>query len=96
MLLQRLADVHATHFGYEKVTTREFKEFLEEIVNRLGAEALLTPGEIVRDFVSVLNILQQNPEISFSEIIHGSGFQLSVASQDSNVDENGEVAEFTL
>jgi len=50
------------HFDDRKaVTTREFKEFLQEIVNRLGAEALLTPGEI-RDFISVLNILQQNPE----------------------------------
>jgi len=60
------------HFDDRKaVTTREFKEFLQEIVNRLGAEALLTPGEIVRDFISVLNILQQNPE-TFSELIHGS------------------------
>jgi len=39
LLLQRLADVHATHFDDRKaVTTREFKEFLQEIVNRLGAE----------------------------------------------------------
>jgi len=72
LLLQRLADVHATHFDDRKAATREFKEFLQEIVNRLGAEALLTPGEIVRDFISVLNILQQNPETSFSELIHGS------------------------
>jgi len=36
----------------------------------LGAEALLTPA-IIRDFISILNILQQNPETSFSELIHG-------------------------
>ena len=96
-LLQRLADVHATHFGYEKaVTIREFNEFVQEIVNRLGAEALLTPGEIVRDFVSVLNILRQNPEISFTEIIHGSDFPLSAVGNHLNVDKNDEVAEFTL
>ena len=97
MLLQRLAEVHAIHFGYEKaVTIREFNEFVQEIVNRLGAEALLTPGEIVRDFISVLNILQQNPEISFTELLHGSGFPLSTGDKPINVDKNDKVAEFTL
>lgn len=97
MLLQRLADVHATHYGYEKaLTASECKGFVHEIVNRLGAEALLTPGEIVRDFVSVLNILQQNPETSFSELIHGSGLPLTAVSKNSDVDADGEVAEFTL
>jgi len=65
------------HFDDQKaVTTREFKEFVKEIVNRLGAEALLTPAEIIRDFISILNILQQNPETSFSELIHGFSFPL--------------------
>ena len=95
MLLQRLADVHAAHFGYQKATsTAEFEEFLQEVTNRLGAEALLTPGEIVRDFLSVLNILQQNPEISFSALLHSS-IQLTSAGEDPNMDA-GEVAEFTV
>jgi len=51
-------------------------------------------GEIVRDFISVLNILQQNPETSFSELIHGS--IPTAASKNSDVDGNGEVAEFTV
>ncbi|MBD2184116.1 ATP-binding protein [Planktothrix sp. FACHB-1355] len=96
-LLQRLADVHATHYGSEKkLTNREFDEFLQEVISRLGANALLTPGEIVRDFLSVLNILQQNSEMSFEQIIHGTGLQLSSAVKKSNGDEDGEVAEFTL
>jgi len=97
MLLQRLADVHATHYGYEKaITNRQFNDFVQEIVNRLGAGALLTPGEIVRDFISLLNILQQNSNISFSELINGSSFPLTTANKDSDVDEKSEVAEFTL
>jgi len=97
MLLQRLADVHATHYGYEKaVTNSQFNDFVQEIVNRLGAGALLTPGEIVRDFISLLNILQQNSDISFSELINGSSFPLTTADNDSDMDKNSEVAEFTL
>jgi len=56
---------------------------------------LLTPGEIVRDFISVLNILQQNSDISFSELINGSSFH-TTADNDSDMDKNSEVAEFTL
>lgn len=95
VLLQRLADVHATHFDYDKtVTTNEFNDFVQEIVNRLGAEALLTPGEIVRDFISILNILQQNSETSFGDLIRVS-VPLAVG-KSPDADENGEVAEFTL
>jgi len=33
MLLQRLADVHATHYGYEKaITNPQFNDFVQEIV----------------------------------------------------------------
>jgi hypothetical protein len=95
LLLQRLADVHATHYGYEQaITNRQFNDFVQEVVNRLGASALLTPGEIVRDFISVLNILQQNQELSFEGLIHSSNLPLSL-NEKINVDE-GEVAEFTL
>lgn len=96
-LLQRLAEVHGTHYGSEKkLTKREFDEFLQEVISRLGANALLTPGEIVRDFLSVLNILQQNPETSFSQVIRGGGVQLNSAGKKPSESEDGEVAEFTL
>ncbi|BCL39113.1 ATP-binding protein [Nostoc sp. MS1] len=95
-LLQRLSEIHAAHFGYDKtLTNKELQEFVKEIVSRLGAEALLTPGEIVRDFVSVLNILHHNPTIKFSELIHGSNFKPTAAGKDMNVDE-GNAAEFSL
>ncbi|NDJ25417.1 biotin carboxylase [Nostoc sp. B(2019)] len=93
-LLQRLTEIHAVNFGYdEALTNRELKEFVQEIVNRLGAEALLTPGEIVRDFMSLLNIIHQNPGISFGELIHGSKFKPTAAGKD--VDEDN-AAEFSL
>jgi len=95
-LLQRLAEVHAFNFGYDQaLTTVDLKDFVQEIVNRLGAEALLTPGEIVRDFISVLNILRENPKISFSQLIHGNDFKPMTVGKNAGIDE-GDVAEFTL
>ncbi|MEH2068967.1 MAG: ATP-binding protein [Nostoc sp.] len=96
ILLQRLAEIHALNFAYEQtLTNRELKEFVQEIVNRLGAEALLTPGEIVRDFMSVLNILYQNSEITFGELIHGSKFKFTAVGKDADGDEDN-AAEFSL
>jgi P-loop Domain of unknown function (DUF2791) len=69
-LLQRLADVHQIHYGYEsKLTSQDFKSVLQVIGDRMGAEAFLTPGEIVRDFIGVLNVLQQNPKMSIGELL---------------------------
>ena len=90
-LLQRLTEVHAVHYQYEKTLTKsELKEFLQEVTNRLGSEKLLTPREVVRDFLTVLNILQQNPEMTFSQLINGSGFKPT------NPGQNSTEAAFTL
>lgn len=95
-LLQRLTEIHAVNFGYEQVlTNRELQEFVNEIINRLGAEALLTPGEIVRDFISLLNVIYQNPKVSFGELIHGSKLKLTAVGKDSGIDEDN-AAEFSL
>jgi P-loop Domain of unknown function (DUF2791) len=96
LLFQRLAEVHTIHYGTEKMLTNdEVQRFLQEVVNRLGAKALLTPGEIVRDFVSVLNILQQNQDLTLNNLLHNSGFALTANSKSTSVDDS-EFAEFTL
>jgi hypothetical protein len=95
-LLERLVEIHTTHYNQKKsLTKEELQEFLQAIISRLGAEALLTPGEIVRDFMSVLNILQQNPKMTLRQLIQSTNFQPSRQS-DSQVDENSEYAEFTV
>ena len=96
LLFQRLTEVHTIHYGTGKTLTNdELKMFLQEVVERLGAKALLTPGEIVRDFVSVLNILQQNQDLTLNNLLHNSGFSLTANSKNTNVDDS-EFAEFTL
>ncbi|MGB7442424.1 MAG: ATP-binding protein [Coleofasciculaceae cyanobacterium] len=96
-LLQRLAQVHALHYKYKKTpSVRELEGFKQAIVSRLGAEKLSTPREIVRDFISVLNILQQNPQVTFSELISSGDFPSSGDAESTEVDGDGEFAEFTL
>jgi hypothetical protein len=97
VLLTRLVDVHAAHYGYEsKLGKSEIQQFMQEVVTRLGAADLLTPREVIRDFIAVLNLLHQNPDFSFGQIIHGPDFTPSKAGDDPDVDQQGEFAEFTL
>ncbi|MEM7554932.1 MAG: ATP-binding protein [Cyanobacteria bacterium P01_A01_bin.84] len=97
-LLERLMEIHTSNYGYKSsLKIKDLKEFLHEIVNRLGADALLTPGEIIRDFLSILNITYQNPEIPFHQIIHGSEFKPTKAGFTLNdIDEEDDVAELSL
>ncbi|OLP19692.1 biotin carboxylase [Leptolyngbya sp. 'hensonii'] len=96
-LLQRLAEIHTTHYGYKGgLKAQDYQDFLQEVVKRLGAEALLTPGEIVRDFISVLTVLQQNPKLTLNKVLGGAGFQPTQAGKDPKGDERNEFAEFTV
>ncbi|NEP12150.1 MAG: ATP-binding protein [Symploca sp. SIO2C1] len=96
-LLQRLVQVHATHYKYKKVlSAKELEEFKQEVVNRLGADTLSTPREVVRDFIGVLNILQQNPQVTFTELVRDTNFQPTPTEENTSMDKDSEFAEFTL
>ncbi len=42
-------------------TEKDIHSFMEEIYNKPGAAEFLTPREVIRDFLNILNILRQNP-----------------------------------
>lgn len=86
VLLQRLRHLHAVYHGYaERVSDAELKGFMEETLNRLGADRFTTPREIIRDFVAVLNLIQQNPTVSFDSLVHGSDYRPTAVGADSDV-----------
>ena len=69
-LLRRILEMHAWHHKYEAhINQQQLRAFIAEMQNRLGADSLLTPREVLRDFVTILNLLQQNPEESFESIM---------------------------
>lgn len=70
VLLQKLKEIHALHYGYEaRLSQEQLVHFMEEAVGRLGAEELLTPREVVRDFMDLLHTLHQHPEITFEQLV---------------------------
>jgi hypothetical protein len=95
-LLTRILEVYAAHYKhYPELSAADLKSFLQAIVSRIGADQLLTPREVVRDFITILNLLRQNPGVTFQKLIESDEFQ-PTPEQDPDVDEDGDFAEFTL
>lgn len=70
ILLQKLRQIHALHFGYTaSLTDDDLVGFMQMAVNRLGADELLTTREVVRDFMDVLHTLHQNPQVNYAELL---------------------------
>jgi hypothetical protein len=75
VLLQRMRELHSMfHRSPVDVTDQEIEFFINELRQRLGANQLLTPREIVRDFLSVLNIMVQNPSVTFTDVLGSEQF----------------------
>lgn len=75
VLIEKLVQMHAQLFEYSpKITHEELVRFLQIEFNRVGAESHITPREIIRDFIELLNILLQSPERSASELLEEEQF----------------------
>lgn len=72
-LIARITKLHSMAYSWEpRVSTEEQVEFLKSCLARAGADTMITPREIIRDYMQVLNILLQNPQASFADVV-GSG-----------------------
>ncbi len=69
-LLLRLTSLHAQYYGTEEALTDEQRAiFLREELSRAGADEMITPREIIRDFVTLLDLMYQNPSVLFEDIM---------------------------
>ncbi|WP_301007477.1 ATP-binding protein, partial [Faecalibaculum rodentium] len=64
VLCDKLAAMHAGLYGYsQSVTDEDLAEFIKIEFSRVGADSNITPREVIRDFIEVLDIVYQNPGI---------------------------------
>ncbi len=68
-LVVRLAALHAELYGTPVLPAEDCERFLRSALDRAGAEEMVTPREIIRDFLSLLDILRENPEATFGELV---------------------------
>ncbi|PSK88860.1 ATP-binding protein [Taibaiella chishuiensis] len=69
VLLNKLKDIFDFNYKMESdITDEEILQFMEEMFNKPGAAEFLTPREVIRDFLNILNILRQNPDLDKSKL----------------------------
>lgn len=78
VLIEKLAKIHADLYSYEmNLSEDEMIDFLKMEYNRVGSGISVTPREIIRDFIEILNILLQNPDKGMKNIIGDKSVKLS-------------------
>ncbi len=64
VLLKKLKAIFSYNYKTEiGINDSDIQQFMEEIFNKPGASEFLTPREVIRDFLNILNILRQNPDL---------------------------------
>lgn len=78
ILVEKLMHIHAQLYNYNPALSHEdLIYFLTIEYNRVGAQSHITPREIIRDFIELVNILHQNPGKSVSEIMGDNSFEMA-------------------
>lgn len=96
ILIEKLAQIHGVLYGYEPhVTEQDLGDFIQIEFSRIGADSHITPREVIRDFIEVLDILYQHPELKVAELLHSEGFQYAKNEVESQ-ETAPEFAEFTV
>lgn len=74
VLIEKLMQIHAGYFGWTPMLTEnDLVNFLKIEFGRVGADTHLTPREVIRDFIELLDILCQNPDADVAELLQSVG-----------------------
>ncbi len=96
VLCEKLAHMHGSLYGWQpRVTTDDLVLFIKIEYGRIGADQNITPREVIRDFIELLDLLHQNPDMTAAGLLDSEEFSYakSEAVSDS-ADES--FAEFTI
>lgn len=101
VLIEKLMQIHAGYFGWTPtLTENDLVDFLKIEFGRVGADTHLTPREVIRDFIELLDILCQNPDANVAELLQSVGGDALVpaaATDDTGTaDDDRNFAEFTI
>ena len=78
VLTEKLAEIHAGLYGYEsRVTLEDRVNFIKAEFGRVGADTNITPREMIRDFIELLNIAMQNPDKTLPELMGSDDFSFA-------------------
>ncbi len=96
VLCEKLQEMHADLYGYgQHITTEELASFIRIEYGRIGADQNITPREVIRDFIELLDLLYQHPEMTAGALLKSDEFSYAKSGAVSDdADEN--YVEFTI
>ncbi|MFC6346133.1 ATP-binding protein [Vagococcus carniphilus] len=93
-LLEYLISIYNIHYQTEIILSySEIQLYMEEQLNRPGADEFLTPRAVIKDFIEILDLIRQNPsEDNTSLILQKFGKdRLPIEKDQDNLDDEIEV-----
>lgn len=75
VLCGKLCEIHSQLYGYESsLTDNDLAVFIRIEYGRIGADSHITPREVIRDFIELLDILYQRPDIDVESLLSSDEF----------------------
>jgi hypothetical protein len=99
VLTEKLADIHASLYGYQRtVDDHDLADFIKIEYGRIGADEHITPREVIRDFIELLDILYQNPTADLRALLQSDAFSYAKPSLEQQADTatDSRFAEFSI
>ncbi len=96
VLTEKLTEIHAVLFDYTSTLTQDdLVTFIKIEFGRIGADTNITPREVIRDFIELLDIIYQHPEQSVAGLLGSDEFSYAKTQLEEQTEENG-FTEFEL
>lgn len=90
-LIARITKLYCQNYGIASPLSEEqMVQFLNVSLARAGSESMITPREMLRDYMTVLNIMLQNPDAEFASIVDGEGAPANNAETHATVKKAGD------
>ncbi len=97
ILIEKLSEIHEQLYGYTSTITQNDRiSFLQIEYSRVGANLHITPREIIRDYIELLDILYQNPDTKVVELLHSENFSFAQSQLEESQTVSEQFAEFEL
>jgi hypothetical protein len=72
VLLMTVKGLHELRYGYTSdIDDRKLEIYLKTVLSGSVSSSMLTPREITRDLISLLDTLHQNPQATFEQLVQG-------------------------
>ena len=74
VLLEKLAEIHAQLYEYEKVITEDEMIDFVKLAYLKRETSFITPRTMIRDFIQILDVKRQNPDKGIRDILSAYKF----------------------